>query len=129
MGRVTHFEIPANDPESLTTFYEDVFGWNAETWEGPVEYWLLTTGSADEPGIDGAVMGREEAAPTGEEAVTGYVCTVDVDSIDVTLERVEEHGGTVLNEPQEVPGVGVHAYCADPDGNQFGVMETDEAGP
>jgi len=26
-NRVVHFEIPANQPEALTKFYSEVFGW------------------------------------------------------------------------------------------------------
>lgn len=30
MSRVDHFEIPAADPESVVTFYEDTLGWTSE---------------------------------------------------------------------------------------------------
>jgi predicted enzyme related to lactoylglutathione lyase len=32
MARITHFEIPANEPEKLTAFYETVFGWKFSKW-------------------------------------------------------------------------------------------------
>ncbi|MFY9638587.1 MAG: VOC family protein, partial [Methanobacterium sp.] len=50
------FEIPADDPGRAAKFYENVFGWKVEKWEGPFDYWLVTTGEAEEPGIDGAIM-------------------------------------------------------------------------
>jgi predicted enzyme related to lactoylglutathione lyase len=25
--------------------------------------------------------------------------------------------------PNEIPGVGLHAYCADPEGNLFGILQ------
>lgn len=53
MPRVQHFEISANDPEKVASFYEKVFGWKVTKWEGPVEYWLVETGETEEPGIDG----------------------------------------------------------------------------
>jgi hypothetical protein len=39
-----HFEIPANQPESLTKFYSEVFGWKFQkaALPGP-EYWLCET--------------------------------------------------------------------------------------
>ena len=43
-NRVVHFEIPANQPESLTKFYSEVFGWKFQkaALPGP-EYWLCET--------------------------------------------------------------------------------------
>lgn len=37
MSRVIHFEIPADDPERSISFYEKVFGWRIEKWDGPIE--------------------------------------------------------------------------------------------
>ena len=36
MTRVVHFEIGARDPEQSATFYEGVFGWSFEKWDGPI---------------------------------------------------------------------------------------------
>ena len=49
--------------------------------------------------------------------------TIMVDSLDDMLGRVETAGGKKIHGPNEVPGVGMHAYCADPEGNLFGLME------
>lgn len=124
---VTHFEIPASDPEAVVDFYRLVFDWAIEQWDGPVDYWLVAPPD-DESGIGGAIMARASGPPTRETPVAGYICTVEVDSIDRTLDLVAEHGGEQLMEPRDVPGVGRHAYCADIDGNQFGVMEPAEDG-
>ena len=50
-----HFEILARAPDSLVTFYRNVFGWTIEKWEGPVDYWLVRTGD-EVLGIDGALL-------------------------------------------------------------------------
>lgn len=125
MARVTHFEIPAADPGAVVAFYEAVFGWEVESWEGPVEYHLVATGDPDEPGIDGAVMARPGEDPDleGDPTIAAFLCTVEVDDVDDALGRVEAHGGRAPGEPQEVPGVGRHAYAVDPAGNRFGLME------
>ena len=34
MQRVIHFEIYTDDPEAVQPFYEDVFGWKFEKFEG-----------------------------------------------------------------------------------------------
>lgn len=51
--RIIHFEIEAEKPERAIEFYKRVFKWKVEKWKGPIEYWLITTGNKDEPGIDG----------------------------------------------------------------------------
>jgi hypothetical protein len=56
MPRVIHFEINADDPERAVKFHKKVFDWKITKWEGPVDYWLVTTGEDKVPGINGAIM-------------------------------------------------------------------------
>lgn len=118
MGRVVHFELPADDPERAVNFYQKALGWTIKKWEGPVEYWLVMTGPEDEPGIDGGLAPRSELQ-------VGAVNTVDVASVDEVTVRIEEHGGKVIHPKHPVPGVGWMAYCEDTEGTVFGVMERD----
>ncbi len=120
MPRVVHFEIDAEKPERAISFYEKVFGWKVEKWEGPVEYWLITTGKEDEPGIDGGLSKRSGSVPS-------TVNTVDVASVDDFVKKVEQNGGTIVSPKHAVPGVGYMVYFKDPEGNVFGMMERDEA--
>ncbi|NIM91945.1 MAG: VOC family protein [Candidatus Aminicenantes bacterium] len=116
MPRVVHFEISVDDPERAISFYEDVFGWKIEKWEGPVDYWLITTGPENEPGIDGAFMRRQDpAVPT--------INTVSVASADEFLTKITQAGGKVITPKQTIPGVGYSAYCQDTEGNTFGIIE------
>ena len=79
MNRVTHFEIYTEDPETVLPFYQDVFGWKFQKFEGgPIEYWLVTTGDDKEPGINGGMTRpREGQSP-------GTLNTVAVKSLDQT---------------------------------------------
>ena len=52
MARPVHFEIHADDPERAVEFYSAVLGWTFTKWEGPADYWLVTTGPDNEPGIN-----------------------------------------------------------------------------
>ena len=117
MPRVIHFEIPADDPERGVKFYQKVFGWKINKWDGPQDYWLITTGEKGEPGIDGALMRRMPGATT--------VNTVDVPSVDEFVQKVIAAGGKVVMPKDTVPGVGYLAYCADTEGNVFGMMQSD----
>ena len=59
MPRVVHFEIHAGDPERAVNFYQTLFGWNFQKWEGPMPYWLITTGPDDQRGINGGLVQRQ----------------------------------------------------------------------
>ena len=50
MPRITHFEVPADDPARAQKFYSDVFGWKFDKWDGPTEYWMAKTGEDNQPG-------------------------------------------------------------------------------
>jgi predicted enzyme related to lactoylglutathione lyase len=115
-----HFEIDAEKPERLVKFYEKVFGWKMMKWEGPMEYWLITTGKEGEPGIDGGLGKRTEPEPK-------TVNTIDVPSADEFAKKVTENGGTIVIAKHAVPGVGWLAYFKDPEGNMFGMMQSDES--
>ena len=122
MARPIHFEIDALDPQRSAKFYEGVFGWKVEKWQGPTDYWLFTTGPAEEGGIDGAVAMREGDRPT-------TVNTIGVESIDDALALVTKHGGKITTPKHPIPGVGYFAYCEDTEGVPFGVMQSNpEAG-
>jgi len=118
MLRVVHFEINADDPERAAKFYQEIFGWKIKKWEGPIDYWLVTTGSEGQPGINGGIMKR-----MNPQASTYN--TVDVPSVDEFSKKITEHGGKVVVPKTAVPGVGYVAYCADTEGNVFGIMQED----
>ncbi len=118
MSRITHFEIPADDPERAIKFYENAFGWRIEKWEGPIEYWLIMTGPEDEPGIDGGLARREDPATTLENFI-------DTKDLDASLKAVTAQGGLITRPKMAVPGVGWLAYIKDTEGNIFGLMERD----
>ena len=122
MLRVTHFEIIADDPERAIKFYADVFGWKVKKWEGPMDYWLITTGPEDQPGIDGGLMKREHPGASTTN-------TIDVPSVDEFISKITEAGGKIIAPKQSIPGVGYFAYCQDTEGNTFGIMEEDTSAP
>jgi len=118
MPRVVHFEIHCDEPERAVKFYQNVFGWKINKWDGPQEYWLITTGDQNEPGINGGLMKRLD--PAGS-----VYNTIQVPSVDDYIRRVTEGGGEVVLPKQPIPGVGYLAYCKDTEGNIFGIMHSD----
>ena len=125
MNRVTHFEIHATNPESLIAYYKELFGWTIEPWGPPGMYWLVTTGDAKEPGINGGIVPRRGAKAADGQAVNAYVCTVQVASARDALAKAIRLGGTEALPIMPIPGMGWLGYAKDPDGNIFGMMSED----
>jgi predicted enzyme related to lactoylglutathione lyase len=117
-NRVVHFEIPAENPKRLANFYEELFGWKISKAEG-VDYWLAQTGEEGEPGIDGAITGRE----VPEQVPVNYV---SVPSLSEYLEKASKLGARVTVGKQAVPGMGWFAHIVDLEGNPLGIWQADE---
>jgi hypothetical protein len=120
MPRPNHFEIPVENPERAMGFYSAVFGWTFEKWDGPMPYWMITTGPKEEPGINGGLLIRRDPAQP-------CVNTITVADIDETQAEIQAHGGSCCVPKMAVPTVGWLAYYKDVDGNIFGVMQMDAA--
>jgi predicted enzyme related to lactoylglutathione lyase len=125
MARVGHFEIHADDPQRAINFYQSVFGWQFNKWEGPQEYWLVKTGESDTPGIDGGLLKRMGPPPGDGQAVNAYVCTVVSTALDEELNKALSSGGSIAVPKMAIPGVGWLAYFKDTEGNIFGIMQDD----
>ncbi len=123
MPRVVHFEIHAADPERAVNFYKSLFDWQFQKWEGPMDYWVVTTGPDDQPGINGGLMRRQ--GEIDGQAVIAYVCTVDVADVDASANAATSNGGQVVVPKMPIPGVGWLVYCKDTEGNIFGMMQGD----
>ena len=126
MSRVIHFEIHASRPSELIAFYRELFGWKFSQWANQ-EYWLIETGAADRPGINGGLTQRRGPAPSGEQPVNCFSCTVEVPGLDKCLEDARRLGAEVVVPKMPIPGVGWLAYLKDPDRNILGVMQHDPA--
>lgn len=123
MPRVVHFEIHTGDPDRAIRFYNSLFDWTFQKWEGPMEYWMVMTGPADQPGINGGLLRRQ--GEIDGQAVIAYVCTVDVADIDASTNTAVASGGQVVLPKMPIPGVGWLVYCKDTEGNIFGMMQAD----
>lgn len=118
MPRVSHFDIPADDPKRAQKFYKEVFGWKFKKWDGPMDYWMAKTGTK-EPGIDGGMSKRMPGQ-------IGMTNTIDVMSIEKFSKKIMENGGQLIVPKMAIPKVGWFAQCMDTEGNMFGIIEMDE---
>ena len=121
-GRVTHFEIPADDVDRAQAFYREAFGWRIQSIP-EMNYTLVSTteiddsGAPKEPGaINGGLMTRGGA-------FTAPVITVETDDIDDTLLTIEKLGGAVAAPKMTVGDMGFAAYFTDTEGNVIGLWQ------
>ena len=121
MSRVVHFDINAKDPERAIKFYETIFDWKFTKWEGPMEYWMITTGEKSEPGINGGLSKNDES--TGYETSV----TIGVKLIDDIIKQIQEFGGEIIQPKMAIPGEGWFAKFKDTEGNTLGIMQDDSS--
>jgi predicted enzyme related to lactoylglutathione lyase len=107
---VIHAEIRSTDPDATREFFGRLFGWT------------YTDGAY--PGYTFADTGAEGALPTAISPLQGHddavLFFVGVDDVAASLDRAQELGGTIVQPPQQVPGV-TFGVLADPQGHLVGV--------
>ena len=123
-----HFEIPANDIEKLRKFYSDLFGWSMNKFPGPTAYYLVETVPVDEktmkplrPGVNGGMFLKKDAAMPDLAKPMNYI---SVESVEEYSKKVVALGGKIVVPKMEISGIGWWALALDPEGNQFGILES-----
>jgi uncharacterized protein len=121
-GALTWNELHTSDVESAKSFYSQVFGWHYDDVDmGGFTYTLAKLRAEDEgpQGIAGLMPISDEQ---GGMQVAWHVYFA-VDDADAAASKVTELGGTLLSQPDDIPGVGRFAACAGPHGEVFFVMK------
>ncbi|MFT8319714.1 MAG: VOC family protein [Bacillus sp. (in: firmicutes)] len=128
MGRLIHFEIHVDDIERAKKFYGEVFGWKFEDWSSyaGMPYFGAVTGDEKEPGINGALMQRQSAAPEKSQSLNAYACTMGVEDYDSVEAKILHNGGVVALPKHALPGMAWQGYFVDTEGNTFGIHQPDE---
>lgn len=112
-------ELSSTDPEAAKAFYGSIFGWakNGDMDMGPLgkyEFWKPGDGREF---MLGAVMPLMPGMPMS--AWTFYFRVVDIDK---AVAAITAHGGTMLQEPTEIPGGEFSITAMDPHGAAFGLV-------
>jgi uncharacterized protein len=106
---VEHFEIPADDVNSLKNFYSSLFAWQFE--EDETEgYWMIKNA-----GISGAVTQKENPEQISTQFVT-------VKSVDDYIGKAQQLGAKVIKNKKEI-SEGYFAVLEDPQKNTFGIWQ------
>jgi len=125
MNPVVHFEMPYDNAERLTKFYQSAFGWQMQTMgEAMGNYVLATTTESDEKGpkrpgaINGGFFPKNPDWPAQVPSVV-----IAVNDIKQSMKDVAKAGGKVLGEPMEIPGVGQYVSFTDTEGNRVSMLQ------
>jgi predicted enzyme related to lactoylglutathione lyase len=119
-NNVKHFAVHADDVDRARRFYESVLGWQFTPW-GPPNFYLIRTGTDEDPGVQGALQGRRDVVPG--KPMFGYECSIGVDSVDDTIAAVEANGGKIVMPKFHIPTVGTLIFFEDTEGNVVGAMQ------
>ena len=122
MDKVEHFEIPADDLERALNFYKTVFNWELNPVPG-VNYIRLLTIRVDDKVISQRPFEVNGAIVKRNSEVKGPVVTISVSDMDVTLEKVQMAGGSVVRGKTEFGKRGYTAYFKDTEGNVMGLWQ------
>jgi uncharacterized protein len=122
-NNVKHFAVHADDVDRARTFYEKTFGWQFKPW-GPPGFYLIQTGTDEDPGVHGALQGRREVVPG--KPMYGFECSLGVESIDDTIAAIEANGGKIVMPKFHIPTVGTLIFFEDTEGTVIGAMQYEE---
>ena len=108
--KINYVEFPAKDMEATKAFFTNVFKWSFVDY-GP-DYMAFSN-----EGLDGGFFRADLAssAQNGSALIVFYS-----EALEQTQSKVEQAGGTVLQEIFEFPG-GRRFHFAEPSGNEFAV--------
>lgn len=115
-GRFVWTDLTAPDGEAAGRFYSELLGWRLDRDESEMGVYLIgEVDGRDAAGVMGQVPDQAGMPPMW----TIYLAS---DRIEDTLVRVEQHGGTVVQPPFEIPD-GRIAIAADPTGGVFAIAQ------
>ena len=115
-------ELLSRDLEAATSFYTEVFGWDYDGQEMPFGTYHVIRG-----GDEGGLGGLMEMPPDVPAEIPSYWAVYFmVDDADASVARVVELGGTLVQGPMDMPGVGRFATVMDPQGAAFVVMQPEQ---
>lgn len=119
---VSHFEIPARDPERAARFYREVFGWSIEplSWEHPY-YKIRGSAASSEAGREGIDGGITEAGGGLDHPL--LMIHIQGENLGGVLERITAAGGRVDLPVTRVGEMGWWARFRDPEGNLLGLWQ------
>ena len=118
VGHCAWNELSSADPEVAKAFYGTQFGWSkqGEMDMGPMGKYEFLMASGGRFGL-GAIMPKIPDMP-----VSMWTFYFRVPDIDAAVATIKTCGGTMLQEPMEIPGGDFSVTAMDPQGAAFGLV-------
>lgn len=123
-NKLTHFAIHIDDMGRAKKFYEQVFDWGFNSY-GQDDFLQIKADKSEGGELIGAMQARKYSPIP--DRVIGLECTIGVENIDETIERVRSNGGQILLPKTAIPYVGFIAKFMDTEGNLICGMQYDNS--
>lgn len=121
-NELTHFAIYIDDIERAKIFYDKVFDWGFNSY-GQSDFLQIKADKEENSRPIGALQSRNYSPH--DEKIIGFECTIGVENIDETTDKVSQNGGQVLMPKTAIPYVGWISKFLDTEGNLFCAMQYD----
>ena len=131
MGHCAWNELSTSDPDAAKRFYAKQFGWvkDGEMDMGPMgKYEFLRhagrapDGSPQNDSGGHGVLGAVMPMMPGGAPMPAWTFYFRVADIDAAAQTVKAGGGSLIQEPVEIPGGDYSLVAADPQGAAFGLV-------
>ncbi|MGJ3235572.1 VOC family protein [Marivirga sp.] len=122
-NRLTHFAIYTDDIDRAKKFYDKVFDWGFNSY-GQSDFLQIQDHKSEDGELIGALQSRKYS-PLPEKII-GLECSISVENIDLTIEKIKDSGGKILMDKTAIPYVGWIAKFLDTEGNLLCAMQYDQ---
>lgn len=126
MNPVVHFEMAAENKKRMAEFYTKVFGWQTQLLGAEMgDYVLVSTTPTDNNGrpinpgeINGGIYQK-----TNDPVLNQPSVVIAVEDINESIEKINNGGGKILGEVQDITGIGKYVSFLDTEGNRAGMLQ------
>lgn len=125
-GRFVWRELFVRDVDAAKRFYTGMFGWTPS--DRPMGEWSYTVWQLDGRDI-GGMMDIANLPGGGEGVPSFWSVYVSVDDVDAATKRAVDHGGKVVGDCHDIPGVGRFSVIQDPQGAHISLFRSVEGRP
>ncbi len=121
-NKLTHFAIHIDDIERAKNFYEGVFEWGFTSY-GQADFLQIKSDKTEDGELIGALQSRKYSPV--KEKIIGLECSIEVESLDEIVKRIENNGGKILMHKTAIPFVGWITKFLDTEGNLVCAIQYD----
>ncbi|MFD3486317.1 VOC family protein [Streptomyces sp. NPDC058665] len=124
-GSLCWAELTTPDKDAATGFYGSVFGWESSTMPMPGgggEYTMVHPAGKGPEGMFAGIV-PSESDPTSDTTGPNWLLYFGTADCDAAVASSDRLGGTTVQEPTDIEGVGRFAVVHDPYGARLAFMQ------